>query len=60
MPSRARAWANITKLVRTLSWAGLVLAVAAYGAVVVRNVTDMLVGMASHQPSMVVVERPNR
>jgi F0F1-type ATP synthase membrane subunit c/vacuolar-type H+-ATPase subunit K len=56
MPSRA----DTIRLVRTLSWAGLVLAVAAYGAVVVRNVTDMLVGMASHQPSVVVVERPNR
>jgi F0F1-type ATP synthase membrane subunit c/vacuolar-type H+-ATPase subunit K len=45
---------------RDLLWAGLVLAMAAYGAVVVRNVTEALVGIASHPPSMVVVQRPNR
>ena len=45
---------------RNLVWAGLIVAVAAYGAVVVRNVTDMLMGITSGQPSMVMAERPNR
>lgn len=47
-------------LVRHLVWAGLVLAVAAYGSVVVRNVTDTLVGIATHQPSMVIAQQPYR
>jgi F0F1-type ATP synthase membrane subunit c/vacuolar-type H+-ATPase subunit K len=46
--------------VRNLIWAGLVLAVAAYGAAVVRNVTDTLVGIATHQPPMTIVQRPSR
>jgi F0F1-type ATP synthase membrane subunit c/vacuolar-type H+-ATPase subunit K len=45
---------------RTLLWIGLVLAVAAYGSVVVRNVTETLVWIASHQPAMVMVQRPSR
>ena len=48
------------ELIQNLSWVGLVLAVAAYGAAVVRNVTEMLVGIATHQPPVVVVQRPNR
>jgi hypothetical protein len=51
---------DIPRLIQNLSWVGLVLAVAAYGAVVVRNVTEMLVGIATHQPPVVVVQRPNR
>ena len=43
-----------------MSWIGLVLAVAAYGAVVVRNVTEMLVGIATHQPPVGVVQPPTR
>jgi F0F1-type ATP synthase membrane subunit c/vacuolar-type H+-ATPase subunit K len=46
--------------VRNLIWAALVVAVAAYGAVVVRNVTETLVGITSPQPSVVIAERPNR
>jgi hypothetical protein len=38
----------------------LVLAVASYGALVVRNVTEMLVAIASHQSVVVVAQRPNR
>jgi uncharacterized membrane protein YqhA len=41
-------------------WIGLVLAVAAYGAVVVRNVTDTMAGIARHDAAMVMVEQPNR
>jgi hypothetical protein len=52
--------ADITRLAQELSWIGLILAVAAYGALVVRNVTDMLVGIATHQPSIVVIQRPTR
>jgi F0F1-type ATP synthase membrane subunit c/vacuolar-type H+-ATPase subunit K len=46
--------------VRNLVWACLVLAVAAYGAVVVRNVTDTLVGITSRQPSTVIAQQPYR
>lgn len=55
-----RSPVDIGKLGRDLLWVCLVVAVAAYGAAVVRNVTEMLAGIVSHQPSMVVVERPNR
>jgi F0F1-type ATP synthase membrane subunit c/vacuolar-type H+-ATPase subunit K len=48
------------RLVRNLLWAGLVVAVAAYGSVIVRNVTETLVGITSPQPSLIVVQRPNR
>jgi hypothetical protein len=48
------------RLARDISWACLVVAVAAYLSLVVRNVTDALVGMTSHQPSMLVAQRPNR
>jgi hypothetical protein len=48
------------ELLRTLTWACLILAVAAYGSVVVRNVTDALVGITSHQPPIVVVQQPTR
>jgi hypothetical protein len=41
-------------------WVCLVLAVAAYGAVVVRNVTDMLGGIVHQAPEMVAVARPAR
>ena len=46
-------------LIRTLTWTCLILAVAAYGSVVVRNVTDTLMGIAHQQP-IVVVEQPRR
>ncbi len=49
-----------TKLVRDVVWIGLVVAIAAYGSAIVRNVTDTLVGMTAHPPSMVVVARPSR
>ncbi len=45
-------------MIRTLLWASMVVAVAAYGSVVVRNITEAMVGIAS--PGMVVAERPNR
>ena len=45
---------------RALSWICLVLAVAAYGAAIVRNVTDVLAGIAGHPRSVVLVETPNR
>jgi hypothetical protein len=51
---------DVARLGRDLLWACLVVAMAAYGAVVVRNVTDALVGIASHPASLVVVQRPNR
>jgi hypothetical protein len=52
--------ADVRPLVRTLVWTVLVLAVAANGAIVVHNVTEALVGIATHQPSMVVVQQPTR
>ena len=53
-----RSRADGIRLAHGLVWVCLVLPVAAYGSVVVRNVTDMLVGM-THQPDIVVVEQPN-
>lgn len=37
-----------------------VLAVAAYGAAIVRNVTDVLAAIAGHPRSVVFMETPNR
>ncbi|HEY0184709.1 MAG TPA: hypothetical protein VGC09_18060 [Rhodopila sp.] len=55
-----RSPADCTTLVRRLVWIGLVLAVAAYGSIVVRNVTAALVGIASHQSTVIVAETPSR
>jgi uncharacterized membrane protein YqhA len=41
-------------------WVGLVLAVAAYGAVIVHNVTETMAGIASQGSAMVMVEHPAR
>jgi hypothetical protein len=44
-----------------LAWIGMVLILASGGAVIVRNVTDMLQVMAHHDPSMVIaLDQPNR
>jgi hypothetical protein len=43
-----------------LVWVGLVLAVAAYGAFIVRNVTDTMAGIAHHDTTMVMVVQPKR
>jgi hypothetical protein len=43
-----------------VAWVCLVLAVAAYGSVVVRNVTAVLAGITRQTPPIVVVERPAR
>jgi hypothetical protein len=51
---------DLPPLLMNLLWAGVVLAVAAFGAAVVRNVTDALVGIAYHQPPVAVVDQPNR
>jgi hypothetical protein len=50
---------DCTGLARHLLWASLVLAVAAYGSVIVRNVTDALVEI-THQPSSVVIQQATR
>jgi hypothetical protein len=52
--------AKLRQALPRLVWICLVLAVAAYGGVVVRNITDMLVGMTSHQQTLVEVQRPSR
>jgi hypothetical protein len=51
---------NTPQPVRILLWAFTVLALAAYGSVIVRNVTDTLMGIFSHQQSIVMVQPPNR
>ncbi len=51
---------NLIRLARHLSWACVVLAVAAYGAVVVRNVTGTLEGILSRRPPVVVAQQPSR
>jgi hypothetical protein len=48
------------RLVRVLFWISLVLAVAAYGSVVVRNVTETLVAITTHPPSTVAIQQPTR
>lgn len=50
----------VRQAVPVVAWVCLVLAVATFGAVVVRNVTDALVTMTDHSRAMNFVERPNR
>jgi F0F1-type ATP synthase membrane subunit c/vacuolar-type H+-ATPase subunit K len=52
--------ARVARLVRDLSWACLIVALAAYGAAVVRNVTDALGGITSRQPDVIVAKWPSR
>jgi hypothetical protein len=52
--------AKLRQAVDGAVWICLVLAVAAYGAVVVRNVTEMLVGITQPARSVIAVEHPMR
>lgn len=52
--------ADMPKLGRDVVWVCLVLMAAGYGALIVRNVSQTLVGIVSHQPSIVVAQWPNR
>lgn len=47
-------------LLLDLARACLIVAVAAFGAAIVRNVTDALMGIAHQQPLVVVADRPYR
>jgi hypothetical protein len=47
-------------VVLDLARACLIVAVATFGAAIVRNVTDALQGIAHHQPPVAVVDRPFR
>jgi hypothetical protein len=51
-----RSQADPAGTVRRLVWVCLVLAIAGYGAVVVRNVTETLVGITTHQASAVTIQ----
>ena len=51
---------DIRELLLDLLWVVAILTIAAFGAVLVRNVTDMLMAMAYHPPSATVVQRPAR
>jgi hypothetical protein len=55
-----RWWDKVRGLLPSVVWVCLILAIAGYGAVIVRNVTDVLAGIAHRGPVMAVVERPNR
>jgi hypothetical protein len=52
--------AKVRNALPSAAWICMILAVAAYGAVIVRNVTDVLEGVAGHPRSVVLVERPYR
>jgi hypothetical protein len=52
--------ADLPVLLLDLARACLIVAVAAFGAAIVRNVTDTLMGIAHHQPSVEVVQQPYR
>jgi hypothetical protein len=47
-------------LLLDLARACLIVAVAAFGAAIVRNVTDALIGIAHHQPPVAFAEWPHR
>ena len=52
--------AKVRQALPVVAWICLVLAIAAYGAAIVRNVTDALAGIAGHPRSVVVMQTPNR
>jgi hypothetical protein len=52
--------AKVRQALPGIAWICLVLALAGYGAAIVRNVTDVLAGIAGHRRSTVLVETPNR
>jgi hypothetical protein len=52
--------AKVRQALPVIAWILLVLAVAGYGATIVRNVTDVLAGIAGHPRSVVVMGTPNR
>ena len=52
--------AKVRQALLGVAWICLVLAVAAYGAAIVRNMTDVLAGIAGHPRPVVLVERPYR
>ncbi len=52
--------AKVRQAVPRIAWICLVLALAGYGAAIVRNVTDVLAGIAGHPRSVVVMATPNR
>jgi hypothetical protein len=52
--------AKVRQALPGVAWICLVLAVAAYGAAIVRNVTDVLAAIAGHPRSVVVMATPNR
>jgi hypothetical protein len=51
---------DVSALLLDLARACLIIAVAAFGAAIVRNVTDALIGIAHQQASVVVADRPYR
>lgn len=52
--------AKLRQVLPTVVWVCLVLAIAVYGSVVVRNVTDMLATIAHPGPAIVAIEQPRR
>jgi hypothetical protein len=52
--------ANVRQALQGIAWICLVLAFAGYGVAIVRNVTNVLAGIAGHPRSSVLVETPNR
>jgi hypothetical protein len=52
--------ADLSPLMLSLLWACLIVAVAGFGAVIVRNVTDVLQGIVQQPASVVIVEQPSR
>jgi hypothetical protein len=56
MPWQAR----LRQTLPTVVWVCLVLAIAAYGSVVVRNVTDMLAAIAHPAPAVIAIAQPRR
>ncbi len=52
--------ANIREIVGGLVWICLILATAAYGAAIVRNITETLQGIAGQSRSTAALARPYR
>ena len=52
--------ASLRDVLPHLLWACLVLAVAAYGAEIVRNVTDALLKIAGQSDTVATLDQPHR
>ena len=51
---------DLTEMCKHLLWIALILAISAYGAVCVQNITEMLMDITQQHASLTAIDRPMR